>query len=193
MGLLLEPGIADLIGMGKGEVQIIRPAGVPGENYGMQIPGTQLFLQRRQGAHRQLVVLGQHIDEALAPVRAKPEGVAGKKVAVVYEVDQMPSGVARDQEALHPDALDVQHLPIFQKYPLIVRFHHGQLVKPKDHLVPHFSGEVAVFYLTYVELGILEQALSVSTAPTWSVSWWVMRMCLILDGSMSSQPIFSFS
>lgn len=70
--------------MSKGKVKIVCPAGVSGDNHGMQIPGAQLFLQCAQRTEGQLVVLGQHIDEALSSIRAKPEGIAGKEVAVIY-------------------------------------------------------------------------------------------------------------
>ena len=51
-GALLEPGITDLISMGKGSVQSVRPAGMPSDNHGMQILGSQLFLQRHRGTRK---------------------------------------------------------------------------------------------------------------------------------------------
>ena len=71
--------------MGKGELEVVRPAGVTGEEQRMQVTALQLLLQRRQRLYRQFVAFCQRGNEAVAAVRAEPEGVAGKEIFVVDE------------------------------------------------------------------------------------------------------------
>ena len=80
MGLLLFEAVADPIPVGEGEIQVVRPAGVPGDDLRAEVPLPQRVLQRGQGALGQLDVLRQPIDEAVPAVRAKPERIPGEEV-----------------------------------------------------------------------------------------------------------------
>ena len=72
--------------MGKGELEVVRPAGVTGEEQRMQVTALQLLLQRRQRLYRQFVVLCQRGNETVAAVRAEPDSIAGEEIFVVNEI-----------------------------------------------------------------------------------------------------------
>ena len=72
--------------MREGEVQIVRPAGVTGDDLRCQVPISQVLFQRLQRLDSQPVVLRQRADEAVAAVRAEPDGVACEQVFVVDAV-----------------------------------------------------------------------------------------------------------
>ena len=57
---------AELIAVRKGEVEIVRPAGVARQDDGAQAAGAQLLLQRRQRLDREPVALRQRGNEAIA-------------------------------------------------------------------------------------------------------------------------------
>ena len=79
------------------------------------------------------------------------------------------------------DAVEIKDLSVLKQDFFVVRFHHRQFVAAEHHLAAHFSGQVTVFDIAQIDLGIFEKQL------------WVIRICLIVFGSISSQPIFSRS
>ena len=90
MGLLLFQPIADFVFVGEGEVQTVRPAGMPGDDLRRQSPLPQPFFQSGQRALGKLVILRQTVDKAVAAVCAEPEGIAGEEVGVVNQIHHMP-------------------------------------------------------------------------------------------------------
>ena len=149
---------AELLPVGKGEVEVVRPAGMTGDEQRTQTALPQLPLQRRQRPYRQLVVLRQRGDEAVPAVRAEPEGVAGKKIPAVDEIHHVTPCVAGNEEALDPDAVDVEDLPIAQQHLFVADRHLGQLVQVVDDPAAHLPGEIAVLVLADVQLRVSEQA-----------------------------------
>ena len=77
---MLREGLADLCPVSKSEIQVVRPAGVAGNDFDCTPPCPKVFLQLFEGAHSQLIVLRQGADEAVSAIRAEPDGVAGEQV-----------------------------------------------------------------------------------------------------------------
>ena len=86
MGLLSAPGVTNLLLVGKGKVHIVCPPGMTGDNDGIQATSSHFFLQHRQRADGQFVVLRQHIDETPAAIRPKPDSIPGEKVTIINEI-----------------------------------------------------------------------------------------------------------
>ena len=86
MGLLSAPGVTNFVLMGKGKVHIVCPPGMTGDNDGIQATSSHFFLQHRQRADGQFVVLRQHIDETPAAIRPKPDSIPGEKVTIINEI-----------------------------------------------------------------------------------------------------------
>ena len=128
VAVVLHEGLAELIPVGEGKVQIIRPAGVPGDDHNTVVSCPDILFQLSQRLNRQLVILGQGADKAIAAVRSKPDGVAGEQVGVVDQIDQMSPGVAGDQNALDLDIADRENLPVLQQHLPVVGLHHRQLI-----------------------------------------------------------------
>ncbi len=76
MWLLFSQRIADLILVTEHKFKVIRPAGVTGNDLRGQSSVFQLLLQFRERALGKLVVLSERVDEAVASVRAEPDGIA---------------------------------------------------------------------------------------------------------------------
>ena len=129
-----------------------------GEDHGVEVPVPESLLQRRQGPHRQLVVLRQGGDEAVAAVRPEPDGVPGEEIAVVHKIDHVAPGVAGDLQALDLDAVDVQDLAIVQEDLVVADGHLGELIEVIDDLPADLAREVAVLRLAEVEPGGTEEA-----------------------------------
>ena len=113
-------------------------------------PRAELLLQRRQRLHRQPVVLRQRGDEAVAAVRAEPDGVAGEEIAVVHEIDHVAPGVAGHEEAFDLDSVDFEHLSVAQQRLFVGNVHLRQLVQVVDDLAANLTREIAVLDFTDV-------------------------------------------
>ena len=100
MRLLSAPCVTNLVLVGKGKVHIVCLSSMAGDNDGIQATSPQFFLQHRQRADGQFVVLCQHIDETPAAIRPKPDSIPSEKVTIINEIYQMPPGVARNKETL---------------------------------------------------------------------------------------------
>ena len=157
MHFLLEQR-AELIAVRKGEVAIVRPAGVSCQDDGPQAARAKLLLQLRQRLDCELVALRQRGNEAVAAVRAEPDRIAREEVPVVNEVHHMPPRVARGQKAFDLNAVDLEDLPVAQQHLFVVNGHLRQLVEVVDHLAAHLAGEIFVLDLADIELRVPEKA-----------------------------------
>ena len=72
--LLFFQGIADTIDMGEGELEIIRPSGMTGDDHRLQPSVQELLFQIRKGSFGKLVILRECVDKAVTAIRAKPQG-----------------------------------------------------------------------------------------------------------------------
>ena len=106
--------------MGKGELEVVRPAGVTGEKQRMQVTALQLLLQRRQRLYRQFVAFCQRGNETVAAVRAEPDSIAGKEIFPVHKVYHVPPCMTGNQKTLDPDPVDVDDLIVVQQHFFIV-------------------------------------------------------------------------
>ena len=131
--------------MGKGELEVVRPAGVTGEKQRMQVTALQFLLQRRQRLYRQFVAFCQRGNETVAAVRAEPDSVAGEEIFVVNEIDHMPPGMAGDEKTLDFDAVDIKYLTICEQHFFVMDAHLRQLVEVINDLAAHLAGEIPVF------------------------------------------------
>ena len=147
--------------MRKREGEVVRPARVAREENGLHTALFQLSLQQCQRADGQFVALRQPRDEAVAAIGAKPYRVARKKILVIDQIHHVAPGVPGHEEALHPDAVDVQHLPVAEQHFLIVYRHLRQFVEVIAHLAGHLARQVAVLLLADVERRIPEQPRAV--------------------------------
>ena len=143
--------------MRKGKLHVVRPAGVTGDEIWMQPTFSQLFLQQSQRLHRQLVILCQRRNKAVAAVRAEPDSIAGKEIFPVHKVYHVPPCMTGNQKTLDPDAVNVKYLPIVQQYLFVVDRHLRQFIEMIDDFSPHLAGEIPVLDLADVQLRIPEQ------------------------------------
>ena len=130
---------------------------MPGDKQRAQAAHLQLPLQLRQRFHRQFVILRQRGNEAVSAVRPEPDRIAGKEITIVNEINHMPPRMAGHEEALDPDAVDFENLPVPQQHLFIVDRHLRQLVEAVDHLSAHSAGQIAVLHLAYVQRRVSEQ------------------------------------
>ena len=143
--------------MGKGELEVVRPAGVTGEKQRMQVTALQLLLQRRQRLYRQFVAFCQRGNETVAAVRAEPESVAGEEIFVVNEIDHMPPCMAGDEKALNFDAVNLESLAVMQQHLFVVNCDLRQFIEMVYDFSPYLAGEIPVFNLADIELCAPEQ------------------------------------
>ncbi len=73
----------------------------------------------------------------------------------------MSPGMTRNQKALYPDAVNVQHLAVMQKLLFIVYGDRRQLVQAIKHPAAHFSGKIPIFNFSYVQPCIFEKPRAV--------------------------------
>ena len=147
--------------MRKGKGEVVRPAGVAGEEHRVQLPRFELCLQLCQRTHRQPVILRQCGDEAVAAVRSEPDRIARKQILPVDEIDHVAPGVAGNEEALDADAVDLKGLAVVQQGLLIADGDLRQLVEMIDHLAAHLARQIAVLGLADIQLRLPEQAEAV--------------------------------
>lgn len=154
-------GRTQLIFMCKGKIHVVRPAGVAGNEQRMKPTVFQLFLQQRQRLHRQLVILCQRRNKAVAAVRTKPEGIAGKEIFPIRKVYHMPPCMTGNQETLDLDAVNFKDLSIVKQPFFVADGHLRQHIEMIEDLAVCFSGQIPVFDLADVQLCILKQSRTV--------------------------------
>ena len=101
---------------------------VPGDDLQRFVSSADFLLQLFQRTDRQLVVLGQRGDKAVASVRPEPDRVAGEKVLVVNEIDHVAPGVAGDEQALDLDISDLKDLAVAQQDLFVLHPDHWQFI-----------------------------------------------------------------
>ena len=100
--------------MPERKVQVIRPAGMSGNDLDRCIPCTKILFQLLKRLHRQFVILRQRADEAVAAVRSKPDRITGEQIRIVDQVDQVAPGMSGKQDAFDLDASNLKHFAVFQ-------------------------------------------------------------------------------
>ena len=114
MRLLLFERIANFILVTEHKFKVIRPAGVTGDDLWGQSSVFQLLLQFRERALGKLVVLSERVDEAIAAVRAEPDGIARKQILVVDQIHHVSPCMTGAKDTFYLDAVDIQQLTVLQ-------------------------------------------------------------------------------
>ena len=128
--------------------------------YGLPSAAEILF-QLCKGLHRQLVILSQRADKAVAAVRTEPDRIAGKQILIIDEVDHVSPSVSGNQNAFDFDVPDLKHFAVFQQNLPIIRLDHRKPVCSVEHLPPDLAGQIPVLNLPDIHCRVLEQKFTV--------------------------------
>ena len=148
--------------MHESEIQIVRPAGMPGNDLHGPLSCAKVLFQFLKRPDGQLVVFRQRGQKTVSAVNAKPDCISGEEILIIDKIDHVAPGVAGNEDTLDLDIADVNNLPVLQKHLLIIHFDKRKLIKPVDHLPAGFAGKIAIFDLPDIYCRILKQQITVA-------------------------------
>ena len=138
--------------------------------------------------YRQLVVLCKGADETITAIRTKPDGVTGKKVCIVNQVDHVAPGVSRYQNTLNFNITNEENLTVLKQSLRVTHLHCRQFAQAMKYLSILFAGQIAVFDFANIDSRVFEHQFAILFQGANMISILMSDQNILNRGCIKVQP-----